>query len=171
MSTETNEDAIYALLMDLAGVDTYDVNLRDHPDAWKAVEKFIAALSTPPAAVQPAAPPEFPGMPQYWSVGVEVDGESLVSIGFNWLSGKAGLTDDDEKAILGAAQHLLSFIGYGLPPSSFDPDDGESETPTPCAGTACGTTTAQHSRECIAEHAAAVAGGRFVKLDKETGGL
>jgi Lar family restriction alleviation protein len=34
---------------------------------------------------------------------------------------------------------------------------------TPCAGKNCGTTTAQHSRECIAEHAAAVAGGRFVK--------
>jgi hypothetical protein len=36
--------------------------------------------------------------------------------------------------------------------------------PTPCAGSNCGTTTAQHSRECIAEHAAAVAGGRFVKV-------
>ena len=35
--------------------------------------------------------------------------------------------------------------------------------PTPCAGMSCGTTTAQHSPECVAEHAAAVAGGRFVK--------
>ncbi len=35
---------------------------------------------------------------------------------------------------------------------------------TPCAGENCGTTTAQHSPECIAEHAAAVAGGRFVKV-------
>lgn len=34
---------------------------------------------------------------------------------------------------------------------------------TKCAGLNCGTTTGNHSPECRAEHAAAVAGGRFVK--------
>lgn len=33
----------------------------------------------------------------------------------------------------------------------------------PCAGMNCGTTTAEHSKECVAQHAAAVAGGVFVK--------
>jgi hypothetical protein len=33
----------------------------------------------------------------------------------------------------------------------------------PCPGMNCGTTTAQHSKECIAEHTAAAAGGDFVK--------
>lgn len=34
---------------------------------------------------------------------------------------------------------------------------------TQCNGMNCGTTTGNHSPECRAEHAAAVAGGRFVK--------
>ena len=34
---------------------------------------------------------------------------------------------------------------------------------TQCNGMNCGTTTGDHSPECRAEHAAAVAGGRFVK--------
>jgi hypothetical protein len=33
----------------------------------------------------------------------------------------------------------------------------------PCQGMNCGTTTAQHSKECIAEHTAACAGGFFGK--------
>jgi hypothetical protein len=42
--------------------------------------------------------------------------------------------------------------------------DGWNDHVPQCAGMSCGTTTAQHSRECIAEHAAAVAGGKFVKV-------
>jgi hypothetical protein len=41
MSTERDESqdrAIYELLSKLAGVDTSDTNLRDHPDAWSAFE-------------------------------------------------------------------------------------------------------------------------------------
>lgn len=41
MSTERDESqdrAIYELLSKLAGVDTSDINLRDHPDAWEAFE-------------------------------------------------------------------------------------------------------------------------------------
>lgn len=44
---------------------------------------------------------------------------------------------------------------------------------TPCAGLNCGITRTdqEHSLECIAEHAAAVAGGRFVPLGAETEAL
>lgn len=38
------ENAAYDCLSALAGVETYDVNLRDHPEAWKAIEAFAAAV-------------------------------------------------------------------------------------------------------------------------------
>jgi hypothetical protein len=34
---------------------------------------------------------------------------------------------------------------------------------TPCPGMNCGSTDGKHSKECIAEHVAAAAGGDFVK--------
>jgi hypothetical protein len=34
---------------------------------------------------------------------------------------------------------------------------------TPCPGMNCGSTDGKHSKECIAEHTAAAAGGDFVK--------
>jgi hypothetical protein len=37
------------------------------------------------------------------------------------------------------------------------------EEGTPCQGMNCGTTTSQHSKECIAEHTAGCAGGFFGK--------
>ncbi len=56
-------------------------------------------------------------------------------------------------------------MGYDAAMSScLDANPAQAIQPTPCAGMSCGTTTAQHSPECIAEHAAAVAGGRFVKV-------
>jgi hypothetical protein len=33
-----SEDAIYDALSKLAGIDTRDTNLRDHPEAWAAME-------------------------------------------------------------------------------------------------------------------------------------
>lgn len=38
------EDAAYEMLMALVDVDTHDMNLRDHPDAWAAVERYSASL-------------------------------------------------------------------------------------------------------------------------------
>lgn len=38
------EDAAYDCLSALAGVDTHDVNLRDHPEAWAAIEAFAAKV-------------------------------------------------------------------------------------------------------------------------------
>jgi hypothetical protein len=37
------------------------------------------------------------------------------------------------------------------------------EEGTPCPGMSCGSTDGNHSKECIAEHTAAAAGGDFVK--------
>ena len=38
------EDAAYDCLSALAGVDTYDTNLRDHPKAWDALGNFENAV-------------------------------------------------------------------------------------------------------------------------------
>ena len=35
-----NEDRISNALSELAGIDCHDVDLRDHPEAWKAMERF-----------------------------------------------------------------------------------------------------------------------------------
>lgn len=74
-----------------------------------------------PAAVAPQNPP----MPETWHVDVHVHGEKILSIGYDWLSGKGDLTESEEQAVVGMAQHLLSFVGYGLPQSGFDPDADE----------------------------------------------
>lgn len=38
------EDAAYDCMSALAGVETYDVKLRDHPEAWAAIEAFAAKV-------------------------------------------------------------------------------------------------------------------------------
>ncbi|KQP02505.1 hypothetical protein [Pseudorhodoferax sp. Leaf265] len=72
-----------------------------------------------------SAPPEYPEMPARWAVVVLIDGEEALSIGDQWVSGKGELNEPETQAVVGAAQHLLSFVGYGLPQSSFDPDDDQ----------------------------------------------
>jgi len=51
------------------------------------------------------------GLMQHWSVTVEKDGETILTIESNCLSGKSDLTGDDEAVIRNAAEHLLSFVG------------------------------------------------------------
>jgi len=84
-------------------------------------EEVATTLRALSAQALPAAP-EQNSMPQYWSVNVDVDGESILSIGHDWVSGSRQLEEQDERTIIGAARHLLSFVGYGLPASTFDPD-------------------------------------------------
>ena len=69
--------------------------------------------------------PENPPMPEQWHVVVSVHGENILCMGHNSISGKE-LDSAEENAVIGAAQHLLSFVGYGLPPSSFDPDEDDA---------------------------------------------
>ena len=47
----------------------------------------------------------------HWSVTVSRNGEELVTIESNCLSGKSDLTDEDGDVIRAAAEHLHSFIG------------------------------------------------------------
>jgi hypothetical protein len=51
---------------------------------------------------------------QHWSVTVERNGENVVTIDSNCLSGRE-ISPEDEKAIRNCAHHLLSFIGEGFP--------------------------------------------------------
>ena len=48
--------------------------------------------------------------PEHWAVTVERNGESVLTIETNCLSGR-DLSADDERVIRMAAQHLLSFVG------------------------------------------------------------
>lgn len=52
---------------------------------------------------------------KHWAVSVDRDGQNIVTIESNCLSGR-NLSAEDEETILGAAQSLLSFIGQ--PPSN-----------------------------------------------------
>lgn len=92
------------------------------PDANGHVLKKLRALVE-------KAPAEGASMPVDWSVTVDVGGQALLSIGHNWLSGAREPTEADEATIIGAAQHLLAFVGYGLPPSSYAPEGDEVSSP------------------------------------------
>ena len=70
----------------------------------------------------PSAAPNNPPMPEHWGVVVSVNGDNILCIGESYLHGKRELNEAEESAVIGVAQHLLAFVGYGLPPSSFDPD-------------------------------------------------
>lgn len=58
-------------------------------------------------------------MGENWCVSVEQNGRTILAISYQHL---AGDENADEKLVIGAAQHLLAFVGYGLPPSNLDPD-------------------------------------------------
>lgn len=70
------------------------------------------------------APPQYPPMPEHWAVVASVNGKDLLCISDNALAGSGELSEAEEQAIIGMAQHLLAFVGYGVPPCNFDPDDG-----------------------------------------------
>lgn len=116
--------------------------MEDAQDAHEYIAKLQATQAEPSPRVTPdmldhlkeqinvlaeitatqVEPPKHVSMPQYWAVDVFSDGAKIVSIGSDWLSGERQLDELDERTIIGAAQHLLAFVGYGLPPTSFDPD-------------------------------------------------
>jgi hypothetical protein len=52
----------------------------------------------------------------HWRVEVSVNGESILSIEPEMLAGKSDLTEQDEAAILTAAQNLLGFLGHNFAP-------------------------------------------------------
>ena len=68
-------------------------------------------------------------MPDTWAVVASIEGQDVVCISSSALSGKGELTESEEQAVIGMAQHLLAFVGYGLPPCDFDPDDEPAAAP------------------------------------------
>lgn len=73
------------------------------------------------------------------------------------------MKQDRERGILLSRSSIDELIEYAL---SMHQPSNAVQSDIPCAGLNCGTTTAQHSKECVAQHAAAVAGGRFVSADE-----
>ena len=86
----------------------------------------LAEIAAMRALSSAKVPPAYPAMPENWGVVASVNGENILCIGDSYLHGKRELSDAEEQAIVGMAQHLLAFVGYGLPPSSFDPDADEA---------------------------------------------
>lgn len=84
------------------------------------------------SAAAPAVAAARPAMPETWHVVAHIKGEPVLSIGYDWVSGRE-LASEEEHAIVGMAQHLLSFVGYGLPPSDFNPDDDAAHQAQPGA--------------------------------------
>lgn len=60
-----------------------------------------------------------------WSVTVERDGEEIVTIASNHLSGR-DLSPEDEETIRTAAKHLLAFVGAKSLCEDIDGEDAVS---------------------------------------------
>lgn len=60
-----------------------------------------------------------------YSVTVSKNGEAILTIEREMLSGKSEISDEEHDAIREAAEHLLSFIGFG------DAPDGKSDDELP----------------------------------------
>ena len=104
------------------------------PEVKAVYEEHIAAADGLAAlsAAAPAVAAARPAMPETWHVVAHIKGEPVLSIGYDWVSGRE-LASEEEHAIVGMAQHLLSFVGYGLPPSDFNPDDDAAHQAQPDA--------------------------------------
>ena len=85
-------------------------------EAWRG--RGAAPALEAPTAVAPLHPP----MPENWAVVAAIEGQDILCISSNALSGKGELTESEEQAVIGMARHLLAFAGYGLSPCDFDPD-------------------------------------------------
>lgn len=72
-------------------------------------------------AADKKVPPGCPPMGKGWSVTVQRDGREELTL---HSGGYCGRRDLNEELIVGAAMHLLGFVGYGLPSSDFNPDEG-----------------------------------------------
>jgi hypothetical protein len=89
-----------------------------------------------------------------WAVHVEVDGERILSIESECLS---GVPDIDRYAdtVRNCAQHLLSFIGDGEPSDFFPPDDAPVAT-QPAAPVQEPDYAAEFKAELVAKENAAI---------------
>lgn len=132
----------YAEARHVGGCHTY--NAKTAEARAKVVASLAASAGSDPVAT------EFPNMPETWHVSAHVLGQPILTIGYDWLAGKGELSDAETQAVIGMAQHLLAFVGYGLPPSNFDPDadDTEATHPSPPEGMAGWTKAAKQLPPC-----------------------
>jgi hypothetical protein len=59
---------------------------------------------------------------EHWSVSVSVNGDEILTIESEWLSGVPNI-DEYADAVRNCAQHLLAFIGPADPEPFFIPED------------------------------------------------
>jgi hypothetical protein len=71
--------------------------------------------------------------PQHWGVSVSVDGESVLTIESNCLSGVENIADHED-TVETAARHLLSFIGRAFGDEEWRDVASLPATPDPPAG-------------------------------------
>ena len=55
---------------------------------------------------------------EHWSVSVSVNGEEILTIAHNFLSGKTEFTNAEAQCIRDCARHLEAFIGPAVEPSN-----------------------------------------------------
>jgi len=70
-------------------------------------------------------------MSRHWSVTVTRNGENLVTIESNCLSGKSEFTDAEAETIRDAARHLKAFIGEPKPIICSCPKFANAKGPYP----------------------------------------
>lgn len=90
---------------------------------FEQLEAFAARVRADASTQTEKSPREGASMPDGWSVFVEVAGDRLVCIEQNAISGKLQLSEAEEETIVGAALHLLAFVGAYPPlPTIQHPD-------------------------------------------------
>lgn len=80
-------------------------------------------LSAPVSASSVPSATEEPKRDERWAVTVDRNGETLVTIASEFLSGKPEFTARDEETIRRAGEHLLSFIGASVFSASAPPQE------------------------------------------------
>lgn len=134
------------------GALTLAVNVLRRAGKDEVADELLAtAVRADQGAAAPAAPSERPAMPETWHVVAHIKGQPVLSIGYDWVSGR-DLASEEEHAIVGMAQHLLSFVGYGLPPSDFNPDDAAPQAQQPGAAEGAPIDMVLHCPACGLQH-------------------
>lgn len=134
-----------------------DVEPYTLPDFVPVEDALRAALSQPePEAVQ---------VPQGWRMVPEEPTPEMVDSFENSMECATTYVRNFKAA------YCAMLAAAPQPPAQAEPKPAAPGTYPPCAGMNCGCTDGfSHSLECQAEHAAAIAGGRFVKAQAEARG-
>lgn len=133
-----NHSARLQLIPDGPWAHLYDwVSTGSHDPQPVLLTELLKENCTDYEAVQPAAGrsslPE--GKTESWAVTVERNGEEIVTVASNHLSGRQ-MSDEDVRIVKVAAVHLASFIGLPQAAAAVDPqatDSGKATTRVACS--------------------------------------